>query len=93
MYYLKLICKNAFRHKLRTGLTMLSIAVAILAFGLLRTVISAWYTGVEASSASRLVTRNAVSIIFSLPIAYKDKIRQVSGVKAISYGNWFGVYT
>lgn len=90
MYFLKLIFKNAFRHKLRTGLTILSITIAILAFGLLRTVISAWYMGVEASSASRLVVRNSVSMIFPLPLSYKDKIRQIEGVKSVSYGNWFG---
>jgi putative ABC transport system permease protein len=90
MYIFKILFKNAFRHKLRTFLTILSIAIAILAFGLLRTVISAWYAGVEASSANRLVIRNAVSLIFPLPLSYKDRIRQIEGVKGVSYGNWFG---
>jgi putative ABC transport system permease protein len=90
MFILKLLFKNAFRRKLRTSLTLLSIAIAIMAFGLLRTVVSAWYSGVEASSASRLITRNAVSLIFPLPLAYKDRIRQVDGVTQVSYGNWFG---
>jgi len=90
MYILKLIFKNAFRHKLRTWLTILGITIAILAFGLLRTVISAWYAGVDASSSSRLITRNAISIIFTLPLSYKDRIRQIEGVKVVSWGNWFG---
>jgi putative ABC transport system permease protein len=90
MLILKLLFRNAFRHRLRTGLTVLGIAIAILAFGMLRTMVNAWYAGVEASSAGRLVTRNAISLIFPLPISYKDKIRQVSGVKIVSYGNWFG---
>jgi putative ABC transport system permease protein len=90
MYAIKLIIKNSFRHKLRTGLTVLSITIAILAFGLLRTVIDTWYSGVKASSAVRLVTRNAVSLVFSLPISYKEKIQQVEGVKTVSYGSWFG---
>jgi len=90
MFILKLLFKNAFRRKLRTSLTLLSIAIAIMAFGLLRTVVSAWYSGVETSSASRLITRNAVSLIFPLPLAYKDRIRQVDGVTQVSYGNWFG---
>ena len=90
MFILKLLFKNAFRHKLRTFLTLLSIAVAIMAFGLLRTVVSAWYSGVETSSASRLITRNAVSLVFPLPLAYKDRIRQVEGVTTVSFGNWFG---
>jgi putative ABC transport system permease protein len=90
MYILKLLVRNAFRHKLRTALTILGVTIAILSFGLLRTFINAWYSGVEASSASRLVTRNATSIIFTLPLAYKDKIRQIDGVKQISWGDWFG---
>ncbi len=90
MRILKIIFKNAFRHKLRTGLTILSITIAILAFGLLRTVVDAWYAGVQASSAYRLVTRSATSIIFPLPLSYKEKIRQIDGVQTISYGYWFG---
>jgi putative ABC transport system permease protein len=90
MLILKVLFRNAFRNKLRTGLTLLGITIAILAFGLLRTLISAWYAGVEASSATRLVTRNSVSIIFPLPHFYKDKIQQVNGVKTVSYGTWFG---
>lgn len=86
----KLAAKNAFRHKLRTCLTILGVAIAILAFGMLRTVINAWYSGVEAASATRLVARNAISIMFSLPLSYKEKIRQVEGVTEVSYGNWFG---
>jgi len=90
MILLKILFRNAFRNRLRSGLTILGITVAILAFGLLRTVIDAWYSGVEAASASRLVTRNAISIIFPLPLAYNEKIRQIEGVKHVSYGNWFG---
>src|SRR5512143_1902478 len=90
MNFVKLLARNALRHKLRTTLTVLGIAISILAFGMLRTVVDAWYVGVEAASANRLVTRNAVSIIFPLPLAYKDKIRQVGGVKEVSWGNWFG---
>ncbi|MGA2467391.1 MAG: FtsX-like permease family protein [Thermodesulfobacteriota bacterium] len=90
MLILKLLFRNAFRNKLRASLTILGITIAILAFGLLRTLISAWYAGVDASSATRLVTRNAVSIIFPLPHFYKDKIQQVNGVKTVSYGTWFG---
>lgn len=90
MQILKLLLKNSFRHKLRTSLTVFGIMIAILAFGLLRTVVSAWYAGVEASSATRLITRNSTSIIFFLPLSYKEKIRQIPGVKNISYSCWFG---
>lgn len=90
MNILKIPIKNAFRHKLRTTLTVIGIAIAVLAFGILRTVIDAWYAGAEASSATRLVTRNSISLVFPLPLSYKEKIRQIPGVELVSYGNWFG---
>ena len=89
---LKLILRNAFRHRLRSLLTVAGMCVAILAFALLRTVVSAWYAGVEASSASRLITRNSISLVFPLPLSYREKIRQIDGVNNVSYGNWFGGY-
>ena len=88
--FLKLIFRNAFRHRLRTLLTMLGIVIAVLAFGLLQTVVDAWYAGVDAASSTRLVTRNAISLVFPLPLTYEDRIRQVPGVKTVSRANWFG---
>ncbi|HKI77078.1 MAG TPA: FtsX-like permease family protein [Ignavibacteriaceae bacterium] len=93
MKVLKLIFKNTLRHKLRTFLTILGIAIAVIAFGVLRTVVTAWHAGVEASSANRLITRQAVSFIFPLPLAYKDKIEKIDGVDEVTFANWFqGVY-
>jgi len=90
MFYLKLIIRNSFRHKLRATLTITGVAIAILAFGLLRTLVGLWYLGVESSSATRLVTRSSISLVFSLPISYKERIRHVAGVTDVSTMNWFG---
>ena len=90
LFFLKMALQNAFRHRLRAFLTILGIVIAILAFGLLRTVVSAWYGGVDAASDSRLITRNATSLTFPLPISYQQKIRQIDGVESVSYANWFG---
>jgi putative ABC transport system permease protein len=90
MKVLKLIIKNAFRHKLRTLLTILGIAVAVIAFGLLRTVVTAWNIGVEGASANRLITRQAVSFIFPLPYSYRGRIAQIDGIDKVSFANWFG---
>lgn len=90
MKILKLILKNAMRHKLRTTLTIIGIAIAVIAFGLLRTVVTAWYYGVDASANDRLVTRHSVSFIFPLPYAYRDKIANIQGVEQVSFANWFG---
>jgi len=90
MHFLKLILRNTLRHKLRTGLTVLGIIVAIVAFGLLRTVVDAWYSGAEGSSDTRLITRNAISLVFPLPIKYQERIRKIEGVTAITHASWFG---
>lgn len=90
---LKLLIRNTLRHKLRGLLTVVGIAVAVMAFTLLRTVVTAWYAGVEASAANRLITRHAVSFVFPLPLAYRDRIAQVPGVNEVTYASWFsGVY-
>ncbi len=90
MRVLKLVYKNMLRHKLRSFLTVLGIAVAVLAFCLLRTVVTAWNSGVESTSANRLIVRQAVSFIFPLPEAYAERIRNVPGVDLVSWANWFG---
>lgn len=86
----RLILKNTTRHPLRSLLTVLGIAIAISAFGLIRTVIGAWYSGVDASAPDRLITRNAVSLGFTLPLSYREAIRGIPGVADVSYASWFG---
>jgi putative ABC transport system permease protein len=90
MFFLKLIFKNVFRAKLRSTLTIIGLVIAIIAFGLLQTVVDAWFAGSNAASSSRLVTRNAISLVFPMPTYYRERIRSVSGVKAVTVSNWFG---
>ncbi len=90
MFLFKLLLKNAFRHKLRTILTMVGLIVAISAFGLLRTIVDAWYAGVEGTSSTRLITRSAISLGYPLPVYYADKIRKIDGVTGVTWMNWFG---
>ena len=93
MELLKLLLRNTLRHKLRSFLTVIGVGVAVMAFALLQTVVTAWYAGVEASAANRLITRHAVSFVFPLPLAYRDRIAQVAGVNQVTHAVWFsGVY-
>jgi len=90
---IKLTWRNTIRHPLRSGLTVLGMAVAVLAFCILRTVVAAWYAGVDAASPVRLVTRNSVSILATLPLSYLPKIQAVPGVTKVGYAYWFeGIY-
>lgn len=86
----RLLFRNIWRHKARALLTFLGLVVATLAFGLLSTVVSAWYAGAESASNARLITRNSISLVFPLPMSHADRIRQVDGVSALSWANWFG---
>ncbi len=90
MYLFKLITRNALRHKLRTLLTVFGLLIAVLAYGLLHTVVDAWYAGAAAASNARLVTRNAISLVFPLPLSYENRIRGVEGVTMVARSNWFG---
>lgn len=90
MFLFKLLLKNAFRHKLRTLLTMVGLVVAISSFGLLRTIVDAWYAGVDATSNTRLITRSAISLGYPLPLYYGERIRKIEGVGQVTWANWFG---
>ncbi|MEP7235290.1 MAG: FtsX-like permease family protein [Ignavibacteriota bacterium] len=86
----KLILRNIFRHKLRATLTILGIAIAVMSFGLLKTIIGAWYSNSDNAAPDRLVSRHAISFIFSLPVADRDQIKQIPGVKDVTFESWFG---
>ena len=93
MYLPRLITRNAMRHKLRTALTVLGLVIAVLAYGLLQTVVAAWYAGAAAASNARLVTRNSISLVFPLPLSYENRIRGVEGVTQVARSSWFaGTY-
>ncbi len=86
-----LTLRNAFlRNKTRSWLTILGVVVTAVGFLFLRTVLTAWYASAEASSADRVVTRNAISLVYPLPISYAARIAQVPGVTKVTWSDWFG---
>ena len=90
MKFRGLIFANLFRKKLRLLLTIGSFAVALFLFAFLAVVRGAFNRGADIAGADRLVTINRVSIIQPLPLAYRDKILRIPGVKAVTHNNWFG---
>ncbi len=90
MNVFRLILRNTRRHPLRTSLTIIVMAIAVMGFVLIRTFIAAWYAGAAEASPNRLVTTNSISIIFPMPLAYERKILDVPGVTGVSCGQWFG---
>ena len=85
MKFRGLIFANLFRKKIRLLLTIGSFAVALFLFAFLAVVRGAFNRGADIAGADRLVIINRVSIINPLPLAYRDKILRIPGVKAITH--------
>ena len=90
MKFLPLLWAQLFRKKARTVLTLLSILVAFLLFGLLQAVQIAFESGADAADAKRLLTTARYSIIEPLPLGYRSRIERVPGVVAVANADWFG---
>jgi putative ABC transport system permease protein len=87
----RFVTKNAFRNKRRSALTVLSIAFSLLLLTLMMTIWRAFYLDQGSpESAERLVVRHRVSLTFSLPGYYREKIRAMPGVVAVVPESWFG---
>lgn len=93
MKYFGIVWSNLKRKKLRTSLTLLSIFVAFLLFGLLCTIKESFTAGVSIADADRLIVRHKVSLIMTLPEAYRARIARIPGVKSVIHMTWFnGIY-
>ncbi len=92
MKYFFLIWKNIKRNKRRTILTVLSVAVALFLFTLIRTVISAMDATVRSLTKTPVLVVEDRSMPFSsnLPEAYRAKIDAVEGVQAVMATNFVG---
>ena len=90
MKYLPLLWAQLFRKKTRTVLTVLSVLVAFLLFGLLEAVQTAFESGADSADAKRLLTTARYSIIEPLPMGHAPRIERVPGVVGVAYADWFG---
>ncbi len=92
MKFIPLIWAMLWRKKVRTSLSLLSIMIAFLLFGMLQGVNSAFKETIERSNVNRLVVTNRISITESLPYAYMQQIEALPGVERVSHESWFGPY-
>jgi putative ABC transport system permease protein len=88
--YLRLVVANLLRHKLRTVLTIASVALALFLFASLRSVTTTLAATAQFGGARRLVTLNATGLVFPLPLSYVNRIKAMPGVTNVSWANWFG---
>ena len=90
MKFLHLVWRNLLRKKVRTLLTLLSIIVAFVLFGLLSAIKEALTGGVSLAGANRLIVRHKVSIIQMLPASYKQRMERIPGMDLVTHQTWFG---
>jgi putative ABC transport system permease protein len=87
-----LMWANLWRRRTRTIVTLLSIFVAFILFAVLAATRQAFVGGIDLIGNERLLTIHKSGLIFSLPIAYRSRIRNVAGVHSVSVGVWMQGY-
>jgi len=88
--FLPLVWANLTRHKRRTVLTTLSVALALFLFASLRSVVTTLHAGADVGSESRMIVQSAKAITFFLPQSYRERLLAVPGVGAVTWADWFG---
>jgi putative ABC transport system permease protein len=90
MKFLPIVIANLMRHKLRTILTICSVALALFLFASLRTVTTTLSAGSEVSSAQRVIVQNSTAFVIPLPMSYANRLKSVPHVQSVTWANWFG---
>jgi putative ABC transport system permease protein len=85
-----LALRNLSRNRFRVILTALGVAIAIVAFLLLRTVIASWEDSAQWAAKDRVVTRHKVTFVMELPKRYVQTVRDAPHVTQVTWANWFG---
>lgn len=84
------VIANLFRKKTRTFLTLLSVIMAFLLFGLLQAVNVMFNSGADFVGATRMVTQARVSFTQPLPMRLLPELEAVPGVARVGWVQWFG---
>lgn len=90
MKWVLLALRNLRHQRGRMVLTLLGVAVAVITFAALRTVVGSWLSATEHSAQDRIATRHKVTFLMTLPRRYIDRVRALPGVEAATFANWFG---
>ncbi|MEC7865576.1 MAG: FtsX-like permease family protein [Pseudomonadota bacterium] len=90
MKYWTLISAALNRKPWRTRLTIASLTVAFLLFGMLRSVAVAFTAEVDFEGDDRLIVMSKLSFTDPLPLSYRERIRAIEGVSHVAHREWFG---
>lgn len=90
MKYLVLVWAGLWRKKARTILTMLSVVVAFLLFGLLQGINQGMSHVFQSLNVDRLYVQSRISMSDGLPLSYLKQIQSVPGVRTVTHWSYFG---
>jgi len=86
----KLVFRNAVRSPLRAGMTVLTVAIMLMAFVFPRSLVEAQQAQVRESPNNRVITQPKVGWGTPLPLRYADEVRAMDGVKTAVGVQWTG---
>jgi putative ABC transport system permease protein len=92
MKYLPLIWAGLWRKRMRSTLTLLSVVVAFVLFGIMHGVTAGIDQIINQMSDSRLRIQSRVNITEPLPLAHLARIESVPGVTGVGFYNFVGAY-
>ncbi len=90
MKYFMLIWAGLWRKKTRTILTMLSIVIAFLLFGLLQGINQGMNSVYKNLNVDRMYVQSRINMTDGLPISYLERIKTVPHVAAVTHWTYFG---
>jgi putative ABC transport system permease protein len=86
----RLTIRNAGRAPVRAALTVVAVAITLVAFMLLRTLSNGWTERVRQTPNDRVVIRHKTGWAGTLPVNYINVVRGMSGVKRAVGAIWVG---
>jgi putative ABC transport system permease protein len=90
MKYWTIVSAALTRKKVRTFMTIASIATAFLLFSLGRSVAVAFTSEVDYAGKDRLIVSSKLSFTQAMPMSYANKIEALEGVEKVAWRQWFG---
>ena len=90
MKFLPFVLKHLRATWVRTASTVVAMALSVFLFCTLQSVLAHFDGFIESRSPRRLVTRNAVSIISSIPLTHGGRIQGLPGVTRVAATVGFG---
>ena len=92
MRYFGLLWASLMRKRIRALLTLMSVSIAFLLYGLLAAVNNAFSGGVDLAGVDRLMVVNKASYMQPLPVSYGHRIAEIEGVSGVTHTTWGDSY-